>query len=246
MTELMPIIVQQGSEVSAGLRSSVSHTLSDVWNSVVGDKIAVWRVTRMVAIQDRVQNILDKHGLVLDREKLPDHYALRWLEEASKSENSLEISDMFAKLLVESVNGNSDARRASLPSIVSSMSASDARQFSLLIKNLISNYEKGDSNIDYTFIDTDSDRKDDFSDVYSQHISLDTLSYLGLIRVEDAGGISINGGPQHKFMSIRYGLSGEDRIGVRRIITLTWLGLSLANAVLPELEARRLAKIPTP
>lgn len=153
---------------------------------------------------------------------------------------------MFAKLLVESVSGNADACRASLPSIVSEMSVSDAKQFSLLIKNLISNYEQNNSNINYSFIDTDPDQKDEFSDIYSQHISLDTLSYLGLIRVEDAGGISIDGGPQHKFMSIRYGLAGEDRIGVRRVITLTWLGLSLANAVLPELNARRLARISPP
>jgi len=116
----------------------------------------------------------------------------------------------------------------------------------LLIKNLISNYGQNNSNINYSFIDTDPDQKDEFSDIYSQHISLDTLSYLGLIRVEDAGGISIDGGPQHKFMSIRYGLAGEDRIGVRRVITLTWLGLSLANAVLPELNARRLARISPP
>ena len=246
MTELLPIIVQQAGETTAGLRQSVSLTLSDVWNSVVGDKIAAWRVKRMITIQDKVLSLLTEHDLNLDREKLPDHYALRWLEEASKSEDTPEISELFAKLLIETAKGNADARRVSLPSIVSGMSASDAKQFRLLIKNLISNYDQGNSNIGYTFLDPDMEEKGEFGDIYDQHISLDTLAYLGLIRVEEGGGISIDGGPQHRFLSIKYSLFGEDKVGVRRVITLTWLGLTLANAVLPELNARRLARIPAP
>lgn len=126
------------------------------------------------------------------------------------------------------------------------MSASDATQFKILIRNLVSNYERGDGNFNYTFIDTDLDQPKDFAAIYDQHIALDTLSYLGLIRVEEAGGLSVDGGPQHRFMSVKYSLAGEERVGVRRIITLTWLGLSLANAVLPELAVRRLARISPP
>ena len=246
MTGLLPIVVEQGKEVAAGLRASVSHTLSDVWNAVVGDRIAAWRLSRMISIQSKVLEILADSNTVLDRDKLPENYALRWFEEASKSEESPDISEMFARLFVEAAKGDFDARRLSLLSIVSSMSPEDAKQFRIFIRNLISDFEGESQGRGVSFVGEGLAKSPNFSQVYSQHISLDALSYFGLLTIDNAGTLTVNGGPQYTYFSAIYILSGEDGIGVRRRVTLTWLGLALANAVLPDLNPSRLARIPPP
>ncbi|MFZ5725672.1 MAG: hypothetical protein ACOY4C_04595 [Pseudomonadota bacterium] len=241
MNELLPIVVEGAGKTTSALGAAVSHTLSDVWNGVIGDRTAAWRLKRMISIQKSVEAILHQKNVLIDRVALPEHYALRWFEEASKSEESPVLSDLFARLLLGTASGKSDARQVSLLSIVSSMSGSDASCFKDLINNLIYKYEINDNKYSVK-INTTKEK------LYDYFVSLDVLAYLGLLKIEsDDAWIGVGeSGMKYPNMEIVYWMGGGKRVGAARRIALTWLGLALARVIMPDDHVDRLIQNRTP
>jgi hypothetical protein len=244
MNELLPIVVKGAGKATSALGTAVSHTLSDVWNGVIGDRTTAWRLKRMISIQKSLERALSRSNVLIDRVALPEHYALRWFEEASKAEDHPILSDLFAKLLVDAASGKADAQQLSLLSIVSLMSGKDAARFVSLIRNLIAKLESDDSSFSVEIPkDSPSNETDQNGiDVQEYFVSLDVLAYLGLLRIEDdrawigAG----QSGLRYPHMEITYWLGGGKGVGAGRRVELTWLGLALARAVMPERHVDRL------
>jgi hypothetical protein len=136
--ELLPIVklISDGGDaaskaVPSHLREAVSYTLADVWNGLIGDKVAAWRIRNVAQVQEKLEANLAGRSQKLDMSKIPERFAFGWFEEASKQDEP-EIQELFAKLLENAACGNSDAIEKRNLDLASKLNPSDA----LLIKHL--------------------------------------------------------------------------------------------------------------
>jgi hypothetical protein len=88
-----------GTLINAFSSSPLAKSAGEVWMSVVGDRIAAYRVRNAATLATKVQTELLKKGVSLKAEKLPEDCFLAWFETAAKS-NDDTIQSMFARLLV--------------------------------------------------------------------------------------------------------------------------------------------------
>lgn len=85
-----------------------SHSLSDAWNAVVGDRVAARRLKNAANLQLHVREEIARLGLALDPARIPERYAFSWFEEATKQDEA-EIQILFARLLAKAAAGDEDA-----------------------------------------------------------------------------------------------------------------------------------------
>lgn len=142
MTEsLLPIVKNAASvaDVSTPFGKAVSNTLADVWQGIVGDKVAAWRLSNAAEISRKLSATIAKTGQQVDVSRVPDSYAFGWFEEATKQDQP-EIQLLFAKLLLNAMDGNAEALQRRNIEIVSRMSPEDAKaleQIGAEIKKLL-------------------------------------------------------------------------------------------------------------
>lgn len=134
--ELVPIVQGAPGNIGAGetgkpLRESVGGTLADVWQGIVGDRVAAWRISNAAAISARLTQKLTETGTKLDRSKLSDRYAFTWFEEATKQDEP-EIQELFARLLLRAAQGDRDALDRRHMVTLSQFTPSDALIFKAL------------------------------------------------------------------------------------------------------------------
>jgi len=247
VTDLLPIVKSAQEVVTdTPISKAISYTLSDVWNAIVGDSVSAWRVRRVIPIQREVEKRAVEKGVKIAFDKLPEHYALRWFEASTQSEEGDELNEIFARLLVESCGGNEDALRTILLEKVASFSVADAIIFRALIRNLIRKFEQEAPDMGVTIVPGPGEHDGSQIDSFQMLVSLDALASLGLLKIGSVQVLAFDTGGSFPYMSIVYSLGGPANVGFRRDISLTWLGLALANAILPEMTPSRLASIRSP
>lgn len=121
--ELFPLVVN---ETSKPLREAVGSTLADTWQSLIGDKIAAWRLKNAAAINVKLGKELEKSGQSLNLDKIPPGFAFSWFEKATQADEP-ELQELFAKLLANSADGNGDAINKRNVDLISSMLPNDAK-----------------------------------------------------------------------------------------------------------------------
>lgn len=244
MTDLLPIVKSAQEIVTdTPVSKAISYTLSDVWNAIVGDSVSAWRMRRVIPIQKAVEKQASENGVKIAFDKLPEHYALRWFEASTQSEESDEITEIFARLLVESCGGNKDALRTILLEKVASFSAADAIIFGAFIRNLIRKFDEEAPDMGITIVPGVAEGTGPQIDSVQMLVSLDALASLGLLKIGSVQVLAFDTGGSFPYMAVVYSLGGPANVGFRRDISLTWLGLALANAIFPELNPNRLASI---
>lgn len=105
---LLPIVNGAVSDVSKPFSEAVGNSLADVWQGIVGDKVAAWRINNAADISKRLDLKLAAKNLKIKRDRISDRYAFTWFEEASKQDEP-EIQELFAQLLLNASQGDSDA-----------------------------------------------------------------------------------------------------------------------------------------
>lgn len=180
MKDLVPIIQQIPPKE---LREAFGSTLSDLWQATIGDRISAFRLKNAAMLNNKLTEHLEAQGLELNRERLPERFALRWFDRATQEDDPL-LQDLFAKLLASASAGSKDALDCRNLEFVSAFQPEDA----LLLDKIYKDYwKKIDSNpADTPWLDC----LDDFeramkgaSPVFSRK-SFEHLLRLGILEVE--------------------------------------------------------------
>jgi len=136
MVELTAIV-----QTAAGIATGAGLTLTDAWQTLLGDRMAMWRLTNALKMQPKIEEELKRAGLKLNAAKVPDRYAFAWFEEATKQDEN-EIQDLFAKLLAQAAAGNNDALDRRLLDIVTRLTPDDAKVFKAIYDTLNWSYRR--------------------------------------------------------------------------------------------------------
>lgn len=114
-----------------GALAPVGGTLTELWQGVVGDRVAAWRLKNAVKIQSDIHEELKKAGLALNTSKIPERYAFAWFDEATKQDEP-KIQVLFARLLVRAANGDADAMDRRHIGLLGQFTPSDAKTFAAI------------------------------------------------------------------------------------------------------------------
>jgi len=245
--ELVPIVKAAAASVSEGatgkpLREAFGNTLADVWQGIVGDRIATWRLKNAAAISRKLTQKLSETGLKVDTAKVSERYAFTWFEEASKQDQP-EIQDLFASLLSNAARGNEEALEQRNLEIVSRLTPKDAQLFRIILEKLERRGTLFGPEVvtfrwhEFRFLEI---AKRDYG--FDDHIALENLVRLGVVsrdleldttlleeHIEKVGkAISVQSTkdlPEYIWSNL---------VEVRYILTLSLTGYSLAKAISPE------------
>lgn len=136
--QLFPIVkaadeaLAQAGSAAKPLSGAVGTTLADVWQGIVGDRVAAWRVNNAAGVNKKLMSHVAEKGLTLDYSRIPAGFAFTWFEEATKHEEP-EIQELFAKLLAHAAMGNEEALKRRNLDIVGRFSPSEARLVQVII-----------------------------------------------------------------------------------------------------------------
>lgn len=233
-SELLPIVADTAQPITKAL----GGTLSDVWQGIIGDRVAGWRIANAVKIDAKLKAKLDEAGVVLLQDSLPEGVAFKWFEEATQADEP-EIQELFAQLLANAATGNVDALRKRNIELISSLSPEDARflsfyadQYTIFLKESRANYTEFSLSFDTLFYREYKEAG------FETSLPIDSLLSLGILRLDREFGINKkrmgqfvrSGGfetPQHALAT------PESLMAVMESLTLTSVGKSLIQAILP-------------
>jgi hypothetical protein len=128
---LLPIVTGAASDASKPFSEAVGKSLADVWQGIVGDRVAAWRINNAADISKKLDAKLAAKNMKIERDKISDRYAFTWFEEASKQDEP-EIQELFAQLLLNASQGDSDALDRRHLSTLSQFTPIDALVFDRL------------------------------------------------------------------------------------------------------------------
>ncbi|OYY78968.1 MAG: hypothetical protein B7Y43_03575 [Sphingomonas sp. 28-62-20] len=104
----MPLDIEAIVKPLTDLAEPVVGTISDTWQAVIGDRIAVWRLMNALNLQKKVSEQLLSNGLIINSTQIPERYAFAWFEKATEQDEP-EIQELFARLLARAAEGDADA-----------------------------------------------------------------------------------------------------------------------------------------
>jgi hypothetical protein len=246
--ELVPITEALGRGVSVvgnatpkPLTDAIGYTLADIWQGIIGDKVAAWRLKNVAAVNERLIAKVATTGQRIDNSRISERYAFSWFEEASKQDES-EIQELFATLLSNAAAGNKDALQRRNVRLVSNMSPKEAELFS----NIINHIQKqptlfGEQFFYFERYESFFFNKDDIEESQSIQLSLESLQSNGILfrqlhinskdlndHLEMIGSYIGTVGPEEGMRGI-----GEDLVNPEYTLSLTQTGISLARALSP-------------
>lgn len=238
---LYPLVVaaDTAKEATSGLAKAVGTTLAEIWQGIVGDKVARWRLSNAVKQNEILSLHLSRLGKNVDFDRIPDGYACTWFDEATKHEEP-EIHAIFADLLIGAANGNSDALKIRNIKLASMFSSVDVMAFQVIIRNAIIMHSKDEKQRKITVL-FEEDKKFSHPEYFA---SFDFLESQGLIISTDYGIISMGSQDSFGYRSVDYTFLIEGDVNVRRNLELTWQGILFAIAAFPELDSHILLKPP--
>lgn len=157
--QLFPIVkatdeaVNQAGKAVSPLSDAIGSTLADVWQGIVGDKVAAWRIKNAAGINRQLIEKIAREGLALDYSRIPAGFAFTWFDEATKHEEP-EVQALFATLLANAAMGNDDALNRINLDIVGRFSPNEAKFVQTIIEevhhNLIDTKSKSAEIIDWS------------------------------------------------------------------------------------------------
>lgn len=136
--QLFPIVkaaneaIAQVGNTARPFSGAVGATLADVWQGIVGDRVAAWRVNNAAGVNKKLMAHVAEKGLTLDYSRIPAGFAFTWFEEATRHEEP-EIQELFAKILAHAAMGNEEALKRRNLDIVGRFSPSEAKLVQVII-----------------------------------------------------------------------------------------------------------------
>lgn len=112
--QLFPIVkaadeaISQVGNATTPLSTSIGSTLADVWQGIVGDRVAAWRVRNAAGIHEQLTTYVVEKNLSLDFSRIPEGFAFTWFEQATTHEEP-EVQQLFATILANAALGNDEA-----------------------------------------------------------------------------------------------------------------------------------------
>lgn len=230
--ELLPIVV---GDTAKPLGQAVGATLADVWQGIVGDRVAAWRLRNAAALNTKLQAAISKTGNSLNVDKIPEGIAFSWFEKATQSDEP-EIQELFALLLANAASGNEDALRKRNIELVASLSPLDAKFLAYVAERftdqLMPRYHPFSMTLDTFFMHRFKEAG------FDTELPIDSLLSLGILRLDQA----LKPSPSATFRVSR-SLSNMDGrvlpsdltklVELEKKLVLTELGKSLVNAIYP-------------
>lgn len=225
------------SAIPSTVKHAVGNTLADVWQAIIGDRIASWRIANASKINDILVRRLAKNGARLDASKIPERYAFAWFEEASKQDEP-EIQELFAKLLENAASGNDDALQRRNVELIGKFTPEDAAFLNLFIDIYLGNAQIWRSErTKYV------SKKEVLENVLSKEhnfknpMPLENLKNMGILDIDIVS--KIDGHHMKRCIKAETGNSDlyvwpEDIIETHEEVSLTFTGQSLLTALFPE------------
>lgn len=106
---IVPAVAKAAGEATGkAIVEGTGGVLSEAWAALIGDRVAAFRLTNAAKLQKKVHAELDKIGVTINANKIPERYAISWFERATEQDEP-EIQDLFARLLARAAEGNEDA-----------------------------------------------------------------------------------------------------------------------------------------
>lgn len=245
--ELVPIVKAATESVRSGetgkpLREAVGSTLADVWQGIVGDRVAAWRMKNAAAISAKLTDKLARTGVKIDTARVSERYAFTWFEEASKQDQP-EIQDLFATLLANAAGGNEEALEQRNLEIVSRMAPKDAQ----LLRIVLDKLERRGTLFGPEIV-TFRWREARFLEIakrdygFDDYISVENLIRLGVVDRDlelDTAALEdhidkVSAAIEMQSAADLPDLLWRDLVEVKHVLTLSLTGYSLARAISPE------------
>lgn len=117
-----------GEIVKSVASSAPMASLGDAWQTVIGDRVAHWRLINAMELQVRTIDEARRLGLKIDNSRIPERYAFAWFEEATKQDEP-ELQLLFARLLARASAGDVDASDRRFITILGALTPIDAAIF---------------------------------------------------------------------------------------------------------------------
>jgi hypothetical protein len=230
--ELYPII----KDTAQPFIESVGSTLADVWQGIIGDKVAAWRIRNAVALNAKLEKHLAKSDVRLNLERIPERIAFSWFDKATQTDEP-EIQELFAKILANAALGNVEATKRRNLELISSLSPSDAKFLSFIASAYLEfrsnenwEYRTFQYRLDYTF-------RRELRDCDIDDSAIDALNSLGITRITMEMKPSYDIGARIKKIqsksSIMASFDAESMFELIEHLTLTSVGVSLILAIYP-------------
>lgn len=250
-SELVPIVKSavEGAdaatkEVSSPVLRAIGDTLTDGWQTLLGDRVAAWRIANAAKISAKLTTKVKALGQKLDTSKIPEHYAFAWFDEASKQDDP-EIQELFATLLANAANGNGEAAKHRNITIVARLSAEDARLLDtistihqqsargLAVRSCHFSIELSHFEYEAKKINKAVDRE-----------NLENLKNLGIVLIENSTEIDdralssfVKGGSKNGLFIPSF--DARHIIKTKTVLELTLTGFSLLGAIYPDYYGAR-------
>ena len=219
------------------LTSAVGATLADVWQALVGDKIAAFRLKNAASISEKLRIKLDAKGSRVDWSRVPDRFAVAWFEHATK-EDDPSLQELFATLLENAVEGNKDAVERRNVDLVSRLSTSDAHLLRAIYEEYGDRVVKGADS--YVWLD---DSETFVIKTQRTGFAIETLSYenienLGIVQSQDTN--SLDAAKLDRWVTGKLGRDGgslftdypvADAVVSHEQVSLTRTGASLLRSL---------------
>ncbi|MBX7457292.1 DUF4393 domain-containing protein [Qipengyuania sp. 1NDH17] len=235
--DLIPIALEGAKATGAPLGAAIGTTLSNVWQGVLGDRVAAWRIKNAMSYNEPIHRLAEERGLTINLDRIPESFAFSWFDKATQ-EDSPEIQELFAQLLANAAGGNEDAMAKRNVELVGRLSPSDANLLQAIYEEYASKY--GDhQNGQCWLADWEGFSKNTArEDLSIESISYENMQNLGVLEVERV--TSLHASKLERWLRGQTGQDGggfhthypvEDAILLSDEVYLTETGMSLLNAL---------------
>lgn len=139
--QLFPIVkaadeaITQVGNATTPLSTAIGSTLADVWQGIVGDRVAAWRVRNAAGIHEQLTTYVVEKNLSLDFSRIPEGFAFTWFEQATTHEEP-EVQQLFATILANAALGNDEALQRRNLEIIGRFSVYEAKLIQTIIQQV--------------------------------------------------------------------------------------------------------------
>ncbi len=131
--DLIPIALEGARATGGPLGDAIGSTLSNVWQGLLGDRVAAWRIKNAMAYNKPINRLAKERGLEINLEKIPESFAFSWFDKATQEDNP-ELRELFAQLLANAAEGNDEALKRRNVELLSKLAPADAHLLNIFAR----------------------------------------------------------------------------------------------------------------